>query len=257
MVLYLFYSNDFIYVVGEKNMIPKIIHYCWYGHNKKSKLIRKCINSWKEYFPDYKIIEWNESNSDISINSYVKKAYEEKKWAFVSDYMRMYVLYKYGGIYFDTDVEVLKKFPQSVLNNSCFTGIESFSKLINPGLVFGCEPHNLVVKQVLDSYNFDQFENVSIDRIKTINMRITDLLKKSGYLLEDKEQTVSGIHIYPSEVFCAYDGVNRVTKITVNSLSTHHYAASWFPWHRKLRLRVGTFLRHVRMNLKKLIYKVR
>ena len=228
-------------------MIPKIIHYCWYGHNKKSKLIKKCINSWKVYFPDYKVIEWNESNSNLNINQYVKTAYFEKKWAFVSDYMRMKVLYDYGGIYFDTDVEVLKKFPERVLNNSCFTGIESFSQLVSPGLVFACEPHNKVVKELLDSYEKDKFENISIDRIKTINIRITELLEKKGYVPKDKEQVVSGVHIYPSEVFCAYDGVNRVTKITPNTLSTHHYSASWLPWYRKIRLNIGTFLRHVRM----------
>lgn len=231
-------------------MIPKIIHYCWYGNNRKKELIVKCINSWKEYFPNYQIIEWNESNSDLNINQYVRKAYSEKKWAFVSDYMRMKALYEYGGIYFDTDVEVIKKFPKDVLDNFCFTGIESESNLISPGLVFACEPHNKIVGKLLASYDNDVFQNESVEEIKTINIRITELLERYGFVKEDKEQEVAGIHIYPSEVFCGYDGRNRVVDITDKTLSVHHYAGSWLPWYRKLRLKGGTILRHIRMHVR-------
>ena len=94
--------------MNKKTKIPKIIHYCWFGKGKKSELIEKCIASWKKYLPDYKIIEWNESNFDINSNIYCKEAYENKKYAFVSDYVRLYAVYNYGGIYFDTDLEVLK-----------------------------------------------------------------------------------------------------------------------------------------------------
>ena len=96
-------------------MIPKIIHYCWFGRNSKSKIILKCIESWRKFMPDYEIIEWNEDNFNVKQNEYVKSAYNNKKWAFVSDYARMKVLYQYGGIYFDTDVELLKPIPSEYL----------------------------------------------------------------------------------------------------------------------------------------------
>ena len=226
-------------------MIPKIIHYCWYGNNKKSKLILKCIDSWKKYFPDFEIIEWNEENTDLHENLYIEKAYELKKWAFVSDYVRMKVLYEYGGLYFDTDVEILKRFPDEILNLDAFTGFESFTVMIGPGLVFGCRPGNEIVKMVIDSYMADRFVDQSIDTIKTINIRITELLVERGLECCDKKQTIMSMTIFPSSVFCAYDGKRRRIDIQEDTLSVHHYAASWLPWYRKLRLRLGTLLRHI------------
>lgn len=226
-------------------MIPKKIHYCWYGNNKKSKIILKCIDSWKKYFPDYEIIEWNESNTNLHENVYIEEAYKLKKWAFVSDYVRMKVLYEYGGIYFDTDVEVLKRFPEEVLNLKSFSGFESFSLKVSPGLVYACEPRDSIVKMMVDSYNSDNFKNESIDDIKTINIRITDLLKENGLVLEDKKQEVLGLTVFPSSVFCAYDGKRRKIDIKDDTLSVHHYAASWLPWHRKLRLKLGTIARRI------------
>ena len=101
-------------------MIPKKIHYCWFGKGPKSKLFEKCLASWKKYFPDFEIIEWNEENFDVSSNKYVKEAYENKKWAFVSDYARLKIIYEEGGIYFDTDVEVLKRIPDEILETGYF-----------------------------------------------------------------------------------------------------------------------------------------
>ena len=125
-------------------MIPKKIHYCWFGGNKKSKLVMKCITSWKKFFPDYEIVEWNEGNTDLHENKYIERAYQLKKWAFVSDYVRMKVLYDYGGIYFDTDVEVIRSFPDDLLKLPAFTGIESFSLLVSPGLVFAIYPNQII-----------------------------------------------------------------------------------------------------------------
>lgn len=226
-------------------MIPKIIHYCWFGGNKKSKLILRCIDSWKKYFPDYQIIEWNEINTDLHENSYIEQAYEAKKWAFVSDYVRMKVLCENGGIYFDTDVEVLKPFPKEILNLPAFTGFESFSLKVNPGLVFACEPGNKIAKMMVDSYNSDDFHNESVDTIKTINMRITDLLVQKGFNESDEKQTVMGLTVFPSSVFCAYDGLRRKVDIKPDSLSVHHYASSWLPWYRKVRLFFGTIRRRI------------
>lgn len=227
-------------------MIPKIIHYCWFGNNKKSKLILKCIESWKKYFPDYEIKEWNESNFDVNASEFSKQAYKCKKWAYVSDYARMKILLDEGGIYFDTDVEVLKKFPDEILQSS-FSGIEEFSKLVNPGLVYACEPKDIIVKKLVEEYESDTFKNESIEDILTINKRISKILDDYGYEHEDEFQDLGVIKIYPSEVFCAYDGRRRRANITPNSLSTHHYAGSWLPLHRKIRLKIGTLLRHMGM----------
>lgn len=226
-------------------MIPKKIHYCWYGNNKKSPLVRKCIESWKRNFPDYDIIEWNESNTDIHVNGYVEEAYKNKKWAFVSDYIRMLVLYKYGGVYFDTDVEVLKPFPSEMMESDSFAGIESFTKEVSPGLVFACHKNNNIVKRVLETYEGEKFENALMGRTKTINVRITELLSKDGYVKEDRYQEIEGMRIFPSEIFCAYDGERRIQNPTENTLSIHHYAASWLPWYKKVKLRFGTMLRRL------------
>lgn len=226
-------------------MIPKRIHYCWFGGNKKSKLILKCIESWKKYFPDYEIIEWNETNTNLHENVYVEQAYKAKKWAFVSDYVRMKALFENGGIYFDTDVEVLKPFPRDILALSAFTGFESFSLKVSPGLVFGCEAGNKIAKMMVDSYNLDDFRNESVDTIKTINMRITELLESNGLEICDKKQEILGLTIFPSTVFCAYDGKRRKIDIHEDTLSAHHYAASWLPWYRKVRLFCGTVVRRI------------
>ena len=226
-------------------MIPKKIHYCWYGGNKKSKLILKCIDSWRKYFPDYEIIEWNENNTDLHENTYVEKAYKEKKWAFVSDYIRMKVLYEQGGIYFDTDVEVIKPFSEEVLSLPAFTGFESFSLMVSPGLVFACRRGYKLARMMVDSYNADDFQNESVDTIKTINMRITEILIENGLEKCDKKQTVMDLTVFPSSVFCPYDGRRREIKVKEDTLSIHHYAASWLPWYRKIRLFLGTVARRV------------
>lgn len=225
-------------------MIPKKIHYCWFGGNKKSKLIIDCISSWKRFFPEYEIIEWNENNFDVHQCDYVAQAYKDKKWAYVSDYARMKVLDLYGGIYFDTDVEVVKRFPEALRERS-FAGIEEFSKLVAPGLVYGCEAGDVIVHRMVEEYECDSFVNENIDNMLTINKRITLILDEYGYEHEDRYQDLGVLEIYPSEFFCAYDGKRRKTCITTNTLATHHYTASWLPWYRKVRLFIGTKLRHI------------
>jgi hypothetical protein len=231
-------------------MIPKVIHYCWFGYNRKSKLIKHCISSWRKYFPDFEIKEWNESNTDLDENEYIRLAYKAKKWAFVSDYVRMKVLYEYGGLYFDTDVEVIRKFPEDLFYKKAFAGIEGFSKMVAPGLVFGCESGLPIFKAVLDSYKKDDFAFTSIEKMMTINMRVTEILERDGYVKDDKYQEIDEISIFPSEIFNAYDGVNRIKQITDKTLSFHHYAGSWLPWYRRLRMRIGTTVRHIKYSLR-------
>lgn len=225
-------------------MIPKKIHYCWFGHNRKPKIVLECIESWKRNLPEYEIIEWNENNFDVYSCEFSAQAYKNRKWAYVSDYARMKVLLNEGGIYFDTDVEVIRPFPDDMLQ-SAFSGIEEFSKLVSPGLVYACESGDGIVAKLVDEYEHARFQNESIDSILTINKRITKILDEYGYQHIDEFQCVGGLKIYPSEVFCAYDGKKRRTCITQNTLATHHYAGSWLPWHRKVRLKIGTVLRHI------------
>ena len=187
-------------------MIPKRIHYCWYGNNKKSDLIIKCINSWKKFFPDYEIIEWNESNTDINENNYIKEAYRLKKWAYVSDYIRFKVLYEYGGIYFDVDVEVIRKYPKELLELNSFSGIEAASGLVSPGLIYACLPKDELVNEILKTYENDKFVLDIPEKMKTVNKRISSILDKYGYVHEDVKQTICGLTIFPNEYFCGYDG---------------------------------------------------
>ena len=154
-------------------MIPKIIHYCWFGSNEKSEKIKKCIESWKKYLPDYEIKEWNENNFDIDSHPFVKAAYKAKKWAYVSDYIRAYVIYKYGGIYLDTDILVLDNFDR-FLNNRAFVGFENPQYPFTA--VFGAEPGHPLVKDMIEYY--DRLDEYKFDFEKNNTISVSDLLIK-------------------------------------------------------------------------------
>jgi len=212
-------------------MIPKKIHYCWFGGKPLNKLGEKCLKSWKKYFPDYEIIEWNESNFDLDSCRYVREAYKEKKWAFVSDYARYKILYEEGGIYFDTDVEVVKSF-DDVLEKGAFMGCENpdtKTKLaINPGLGVAVEAGHPFYREILDEYEKASFykEDGSLD-LYTIVERTTDHLLKYGVKNENEVQSVADITIYPAEYFCPINMNTGKLEKTVNTHSIHRYAASW------------------------------
>ena len=212
-------------------MYKKSIHYCWFGGNPKSDLIKKCQESWKRYCPDYEIIEWNESNFDINCCDYVKEAYAAKKWAFVSDYCRFYVLYHHGGIYLDTDVELIK--PLDDLPDT-FVGFENQSTC-NSGLIRGADKGDEICRRMLESYNCDRFllEDGRYNT-KTVCIRETELLKEYGLVLNNKMQQIAGIRIYPSEYFSPKDYLTEELKITENTISIHHYDASWYTDEDKL-----------------------
>ena len=138
-------------------MVPKIIHYCWFGGKSLPDEAKEYIESWKKYCPDTEIVEWNESNFDINCCQYVKEAFDAKKWAFVSDYARFYVLYKYGGMYFDTDVEMIKPI-DDIVSNGAFMGIEAGRKVfVAPGLGIGAEAGNEIFREILDYYENQTF----------------------------------------------------------------------------------------------------
>ena len=220
-------------------MIPKIIHYCWFGGNKKPKLIKKCIKSWHKFCPDYEIIEWNESNLDVNVCEYTKQAYDAKKWAFVSDYCRFYVLEKMGGIYVDTDVELLKNI--DMLLNGNFMGFED-SHSVATGLIMGCEADDEMCKALLADYNNDKFIIDGQMNLRTVCARVTDLLVEKGLTLEDRTQNVFGYTIYDSSYFNPFDMDTGVIRIQDNTVSVHHYAASWCGKKEKFRGKVYRLL---------------
>lgn len=207
-------------------MIPHIIHYCWFGHNPKSDEILKCMESWKKYLPDWKIIEWNEDNYNIEAHSYTKDAYRLKKWAFVSDLARMDILYRYGGVYLDVDVEFIRPIPEKYLEYEGFCGFE-YTSIIAPGLIFGVEKENKFIKMVLDSYKDEHFVIQDNGVYNTINLRITELLLAAGLQKNNQFQIICGIAVFPSEYFCGYDTDVGEPAITVNTICWHHYLGSW------------------------------
>lgn len=209
--------------------IPKVIHYCWFGENSKPKLAEKCIKSWRRYCPDYKIIEWNETNFNVNQNKYCKQAYEAKKWAFVTDYARLAILYQYGGIYFDTDVEVIRNI-DDLLKHCCFMGIENSDRNIqvNTGLGMGAEKNCEIIREMLQDYEDIPFlkSNGEFD-ITTCTVRNTNILKKYGYVEENCNQRVKGVEIFSSEYFSPMNMESGIVKKTKNTYSIHHYSLSW------------------------------
>lgn len=206
-------------------MIPKVIHYCWFGNNPKPRLIKKCIASWRRLCPDYEIKEWNESNFDLDICPYVRAAYNSKKWAFVSDYARFYILNKYGGVYLDTDVQLLKPL-DSLLERGAFAAFAD-EKIVATGLVLACEKDNRLCRAVLESYSGEKFNDDAPDKILAIGRRVTGILQENGLVLNGKEQQVFGFTIYPPYYFNPTNGDMR-RKPDARAYSVHHYAATWF-----------------------------
>lgn len=225
--------------------IPKKIHYIWFGRGEKSELIQKCMQTTKDMLPDWEIIEWNEDNYDINSCAYMKEAYEQKKYAFASDYARFDLLYKYGGVYLDTDVELLKAFPDSFLNNKGFTGVESNNK-IAPGLVFACEVGNPIVKEIIEMYQQDHFVDSkgSIDT-RTVVDRVTDVFYRHGFIKDGRNQDLDGFRVFPSEYFCAYDFVTKEFTITDKTISIHHYTATWLTPKKRVKKAVQDTLRRI------------
>lgn len=232
--------------------IPKKIHYCWFGGKPLPKSAIKCINSWKKYFPGYEIFEWNESNYDIGKIPYTKQAYQMKKYAFVSDYARFDILYHYGGLYFDTDVEVIKSF-DDILSHGAFMGCErdgsvclqaevcdnredTLSVLTNPGLGIAAAPGLRLYKEILEYYQTQHFihSDGSINT-ETVVSKTTKILKGHGLQNITGIQEVEGIRIYPKEYFNPLNNNTGELNITENTHSIHWYMKSWLPLSQKIR----------------------
>ena len=207
-------------------MIPKIIHYCWFGGNPLPEEALACIDSWKKFFPDYEIKRWDESNFDLNSCDYIKEAYQAKKWAFVSDYARFKILYENGGLYFDTDVEVLKPM-DSIIAKGSFMGCEAGPATSVPvsssdigaevasGLGLGAKSQHFLL------------EDGSINQENVVE-RVTGILRQHGFKGDGTIEKIEGVTIYPPEYFCPFNFYTGVTNITDNTYTIHHYTASWF-----------------------------
>lgn len=225
--------------------IPKIIHYCWFGGKEKPDDVKRCIESWKKFLPDYKLMEWNEKNFDIDKLKYTRDAYSAKKYAFVSDVARIEALYQYGGIYMDTDVEVLKTF-NPLLDAKCILGMEEKEYVATSFMAF--EKGHSLIKEFLELYQYLDFFDQNGEIISGTNVeKLTKMLKNKGFIQDNRYQKLEdGIEIYPKEFFSPYDYINCYYDITENSYCVHHFAVSWMSKKEQIK-------KEIKRNLVKII----
>lgn len=225
-------------------MIPKVIHCCWFGRSDLPPLAQKCIASWRKFFPDYKIQIWNEDNFDVDQIPYTRQAYSCKKFAFVSDYARFKILYDNGGIYFDTDVEVIRSM-DAIISQAPYMGIETefyssgeqnFVCSVNPGLGTACPPGHPFFKDMIDLYKTLDFENNKKDyALKTITQYTSEMLQKKGWIPQKATITkLDDITIFPKQYFNPFSCKTGSFEITESTYSIHHYASSWLTSRQKL-----------------------
>jgi len=224
--------------------IPRTFHYIWFGGAPKPQLVLACIDSWRRLMPDWQIREWNESNYDVTKAAYPREAHEARKWAFASDYARFDILRQYGGVYLDTDVELLKAIPDWILEGGAFTGMDS-GGIVNPGQIFGCEPSLPLLTEVLESYEDTHFVVDGRMNTLTVNYRITQILERHGLGRTDDLQRVAGLTVYPSTYFCGYDMDTHEPNVTELTVSVHHCAHSWGSPRELFQRRTQLALRHL------------
>lgn len=227
--------------------IPKVIHYCWFGGNQLPKLAEKCIESWRKYCPDYEIVQWNESNFDLNSCDYVRQAYAEKKYAFVSDYARLKILYDNGGVYLDTDVELLKRLPDKILENGYLA--KETDCLIATGLGFACKKGDDFIGDLLKKYESEQFVKLQKSsgdfNYKTCVEQMSELLEENNITIDINTENIFGIPVYPDEFFCGFDVTNNCYNITENTISVHHYSGSWVDNKHKLKNKIKRLISRI------------
>lgn len=221
-------------------MIPKVIHYCWFGGNPMPKLARECIKSWKKYCPDFEIKEWNESNFDLDMYPYAREAYDAKKYAFVTDVVRLYALYHEGGVYMDTDVELLKPLTP-FLHHHAFSGFEAEDAV--PTGIMASEKGGKWAQENLEYYNNKHFLNADGTPDLTTNVvTITAYMQKAGLRLDNTFQDIEGLFtMYPKDYFCPKDVHTRQIELTPNSVCIHHFNMSWHSLTVRRRLKLYWF----------------
>lgn len=211
----------------QELQIPKVIHYCWFGRQQIPNQYKKWMESWKYYCPDYEIIEWNEDNYDVHKNKYSSQAYEKKKWAFVSDYARIDIVNEYGGVYLDTDVELIKNI-DILLMNEAFCSFETI-QYVNYGLGFGAKKNNSILSELKEYYSSANFilEKGKLDQTPCPIIQ-TEVMKRHELKCNGEFQVVDGMTVYPSSVLCGMSPYSfRVKKDLKDSYAIHHYAGSW------------------------------
>jgi mannosyltransferase OCH1-like enzyme len=214
--------------------IPKIIHYCWFGNKPLPEVERKCIESWKVFFPNYEFMFWNENTFDIGETNFIKQAYETGHYAFVSDYVRTKVLFEYGGIYLDTDVEFLKSFEQYLESNNSILGFETQSKIGTALMAFS--PKHEVLKSFFNFYLNNNFINKNGDVNTIANVTIlTDILLKAGLIPDGRAQVVDDIEIYPREHFYPKKISDNEFKISTETVAVHKCSNSWMTVRERKR----------------------
>ena len=210
----------------REQKIPKTIHYCWFGKKEIPYRYRTWMESWSRFCPDYEIIQWNEQNYDIHKNKFISQAYEQGKWAFVSDYVRLDIIHEYGGVYLDTDVELLKNIDEMLMNDG-FCGFES-RQYVAYGLGFGSPKHNEIVNAIKEYYESTCFV-LDDGTLNQINCPIiqTEIMKGYGLICNGKFQIVNGMAVYPSRILCGMSPHSFRLERNPAAYAIHHYAASW------------------------------
>ena len=278
-------------------MIPKIIHYCWFGGNPLPELAQKCIASWRKYLPDYEIWQWVEGSPlhenetlryenenkmcdkvmefDVEMIPYTAEAYRQKKYAFVSDYARFWILYKYGGLYFDTDVEVIRPMGEIIAKGN-FMGFEAnpdgendpqryaprYAYAVNPGVGVGMEAGHPFLKRMLDKYATLEYDTPIFPWGKTIVAYTTEELCYSGLKNIKGVQEVEGIHVYPSEYFSPIDIVTNRLHVTENTVSIHRFTGTWgdkrhHSWKEQVKEFLPEWLFYINNKIKRRRYKIK
>ena len=235
-------------------MIPKVIHYCWFGGNPIPKEYKKYIESWKRFLPDYEIKEWNENNYDVHCIPFSKESYEVKKFAYVSDYARLKILYENGGVYFDTDVELIKSI-DDILQKGPFLAFEKHTKgreedkkLVNVGLGFACEKGNPIIKEIMDYYEHNHYilPDGTVKQIPIVYIT-TEVLQEHGLVASESPLEVDGgFTVYPWEYFCPMEYLSSKIEVTENTRTIHHYTATWMSWSDKLKMKKGYISRKIK-----------
>lgn len=212
-------------------MIPKLIHYCWFGPQPQPAATRQYIASWRQFLPDYQIQLWNEHNFDYQANAYTRSAYAAGKYAFVADVCRIQALYQHGGIYLDTDVQMIASF-DPFLHHHCFTGFEQgmnpYTRELtcNPQAgVMGCEAGSILMQDI-----WQQYQNLEFNpqQLITINQLFKQIYQKHGIILNDQRQEIPGyVCVYPSDYFMAKNAYTHELNRTTNTVCIHHYDGTW------------------------------
>lgn len=229
----------------EKNSIPRTINYCWFGGAELSPLAKKCIASWKKYCPDFEIVRWDESNYPIENKcQFVQDAYKNKKWAFVSDYARLDIIYQNGGIYLDTDVEIIAPIEDLITKtNGRYFGWQD-CRWVNSGLGFALSSHDALLKEMMLRYESISFESNSLANF-TCPMINTEVLEQHGLVLNGKMQYIQNVYILPPEFLCPINLSTGIKSLTRNTISIHHYDGSWMEKHERTRMKLFISIKKV------------